>query len=47
MYLLAIASATKSVLIANAYFVPDGVTVADLVEARRRGVEVEIIVTAR
>ncbi|HEX3235964.1 MAG TPA: phospholipase D-like domain-containing protein [Gemmatimonadales bacterium] len=44
MYLLAIAAAARSILIANAYFVPDRVTVAMLVEARRRGVEVEIIV---
>jgi cardiolipin synthase len=44
MYLLAIASAARSILIANAYFLPDRVTVAMLVEARRRGVEVEIIV---
>jgi cardiolipin synthase len=44
MYLLAIAAATKNILIANAYFVPDKVTVAELVEARRRGVDVEIIV---
>jgi cardiolipin synthase A/B len=44
MYLLAIASATKRILIANAYFVPDKVTIAELVEARRRGVEVEIVV---
>jgi len=44
MYLLAIASATKSILIANAYFVPDSQAVAMLVEARRRGADVEIIV---
>jgi cardiolipin synthase len=44
MYLLAIASATRSIRIANAYFVPDSVAVAMLVAARRRNVEVEIIV---
>jgi cardiolipin synthase A/B len=44
MYLLAIAAATRSILIANAYFVPDSQTVAMLVEARRRGAEVEIVV---
>jgi len=44
MYLLAIAAATKSILIANAYFVPDSQAVAMLVEARRRGADVEIIV---
>jgi cardiolipin synthase len=44
MYLLAIASASRNILIANAYFVPDRVTVEMLVQARRRGVDVEIIV---
>ncbi|HKT61175.1 MAG TPA: phospholipase D-like domain-containing protein [Gemmatimonadales bacterium] len=44
MYLLAIASATRSIRIANAYFVPDSVAVAMLVDARRRKVDVEIIV---
>ena len=44
MYLLAIASAAHRILIANSYFVPDRMTVLMLVEARRRGVEVEIIV---
>ena len=44
MYLLAIAAAAKSIRIANAYFVPDSETVAMLVDARRRGAEVEIIV---
>jgi cardiolipin synthase len=44
MYLLAIAAAAKSIRIANAYFVPDSQAVAMLVEARRRGVEVEIVV---
>jgi cardiolipin synthase len=44
MYLLAIASARSRIRIANAYFVPDGLVVEMLVEARRRGVEVEILV---
>jgi cardiolipin synthase len=44
MYLLGIASATRSILIANSYFVPDRMTVGMLVEARRRGVDVEIVV---
>ena len=44
MYLLAIASATRSILIANSYFVPNTLAVSMLVEARRRGVDVEIIV---
>ena len=37
MYLLSIASAVRSVRIANAYFVPDSLAVATLVAARRRG----------
>jgi cardiolipin synthase len=44
MFLLAIASAAKSIRIANAYFVPDSLESAMLVQARKRGVEVEIIV---
>ena len=41
---LAIASASRSILIANSYFVPNSLAVAMLVDARWRGVEVEIIV---
>ena len=44
MFLIAIAAATRRILIANAYFVPDETTVDMLVAARRRGVDVEIIV---
>src|SRR5688500_15641313 len=44
MYLMSIASAGRSVRIANAYFVPDDLSVQTLVDARRRGVRVEIIV---
>lgn len=44
MFLLAIASASRSVLIGNSYFVPDDMTVAMLVAARARGVDVEIVV---
>lgn len=47
MYLLSIASATDSVRIANAYFVPDGLSVRTLVSAAKRGVKVEIIVPGR
>ncbi|HEY8258311.1 MAG TPA: cardiolipin synthase [Gemmatimonadales bacterium] len=47
MYLLSIASAAKSVLLANAYFVPDKLAIATLVAAKRRGVRVEIIVPGR
>jgi cardiolipin synthase A/B len=44
MYLLSIASAEKSILLANAYFVPDDLAVESLVHARKRGVKIEIIV---
>lgn len=44
MYLLSIASATESIRIASAYFVPDDLSVRTLVDARRRGVTVEIII---
>jgi cardiolipin synthase len=44
MYLMAIAAASHRILIANSYFVPDRMTVTMLVEARRRGVDVELIV---
>ena len=47
MYLLSIASAERSVRIANAYFVPDDLAVATMVAAQRRGVQVEIIVPGR
>lgn len=44
MYLLSIASARRSILLANSYFVPDELSVRTLVEARHRGVDVEILV---
>ncbi|MBA3659340.1 MAG: cardiolipin synthase B [Gemmatimonadales bacterium] len=44
LYLLAIASARRSIRISNAYFVPDSLAVATLAAAQRRGVSVEIIV---
>jgi cardiolipin synthase A/B len=44
MYLLSIASATKSIRLAAAYFVPDDLAISSFVEARKRGVKVEIIV---
>ena len=47
MYLLSLACAARNIRIANAYFVPDDLAVATLVAARRRGVEVEIIVPGR
>lgn len=44
MYLLSIAAARKSIRLSAAYFVPDSLTVASLVSARRRGVAVDVIV---
>jgi cardiolipin synthase len=44
MYLLSIASATKSIRLQAAYFVPDDLAIEALVSARKRGVKVEIIV---
>ncbi|MEO8139800.1 MAG: phospholipase D-like domain-containing protein, partial [Gemmatimonadota bacterium] len=44
MYLMAFAAAERSILVANAYFVPDDQVIAELVQARQRGVVVEFIV---
>jgi cardiolipin synthase A/B len=44
MYLLSIASATKSIRLQAAYFVPDQLAIETLLAARRRGVKIEIIV---
>jgi cardiolipin synthase A/B len=44
MFLLSIAAATESIHISNAYFLPDDLTVQILLEARARGVRIEIIV---
>lgn len=43
-YLLAIAAARKSILISHAYFVPDDLALDMLLEARRRGVRVQVVV---
>ena len=47
MYHLAIASARKSILIENAYFVPDNETVDALLAAHQRGARVQIIMPGR
>src|SRR5947209_10468827 len=47
MYLLAIASAKKSLRIENAYFLPDDLTRKELVEAAKRGTRIEIIVPGK
>jgi len=44
LYLLSIAAARKTIRLSTPYFVPDGNTIEHLVEARRRGVRVQIIV---
>ncbi|WP_438483435.1 phospholipase D-like domain-containing protein [Oleiharenicola lentus] len=45
-YLLAIASARKSIKIAHAYFVPDDLAINMLIAARDRGVEIDVVVPA-
>nr|MDP9122593.1 phospholipase D-like domain-containing protein [Acidobacteriota bacterium] len=44
MYLLSMTAACGSIRIGNSYFVPDRLAIETMVAARRRGVEVEIIV---
>lgn len=44
MYLLSITSATKTIRLQAAYFVPDKLAIETLVAARKRGVKIEIIV---
>lgn len=43
MYLLSIAAARKTILLEQAYFVPDDLTLELLVKASKRGVQIEII----
>ncbi|MDQ3626317.1 MAG: phospholipase D-like domain-containing protein [Verrucomicrobiota bacterium] len=47
MYMLAIASAQRSLLIENAYFLPDGLMRKALADAAKRGAKVEIIVPGK
>jgi cardiolipin synthase len=47
MYLLAITAAERSILLANAYFLPDGLTVRTLLDALKRGVRVRIMTPGR
>jgi cardiolipin synthase len=44
LYYLAIASARRSILIANPYFVPDAAAIESLAEAHHRGVRIRILV---
>jgi cardiolipin synthase len=43
MYLLSIAAARESILLSASYFVPDDLAIETLIEARKRGVRIEII----
>jgi cardiolipin synthase len=45
-YLLAIASARKTIQLSHAYFIPDALAIEMLVAARKRGVKVDVIVPA-
>lgn len=45
MYYLSIVCARESIYIANPYFVPDPVAIETLIDARRRGVDVRIMVS--
>jgi cardiolipin synthase len=47
MYLLAIASAQKTLRIENAYFLPDDLMRKELTEAAKRGVKVEVVVPGK
>lgn len=47
MVLLALTAANRSILIENSYFVPDELTVEALVNARKHGVRVRIVVPGR
>jgi cardiolipin synthase len=44
LFLLVLGAARRSIRIATAYFVPDDLSIRALVDARRRGVEVDIVV---
>jgi cardiolipin synthase len=44
MYLMSISVASKTVRLANAYFVPDKLAIDTFLEAAQRGVKIEIIV---
>jgi cardiolipin synthase A/B len=47
MYMLAIASAKRSLLIENAYFLPDTLMRKELVSAAKRGAKVEIVIPGK
>jgi cardiolipin synthase len=45
MYYLSIVCARRSIYIANPYFIPDAVAIETLIDARRRGIDVRIMVS--
>lgn len=47
MYLLAMAAAERRIVLMNSYFVPDRLAIDTFVQARKRGVEVDIIVPGK
>jgi cardiolipin synthase len=47
MYLMAIAAARRSIRISASYFIPDSLVIQMLIDARRRGVAVEVILPGR
>ena len=46
-YLLAMAAARKSIRLAHAYFVPSKIAIQTLLDARKRGVKVEVIIPSK
>ena len=44
MFLFSIAAARKTIHLANAYFMPDDLTIQTMIEARQRGVKIDILV---
>jgi cardiolipin synthase A/B len=46
-YLLAMAAARKNIRLAHAYFVPSNLAIQTLLDARKRGVKVEVIIPSR
>ena len=47
MYLLSIASARKTIYIANAYFVPDDLSIETMVRALKRGVKIRLLLPGK
>jgi cardiolipin synthase len=46
-YLLAMAAARKNIRLAHAYFVPSKIAIQTLLDARKRGVKVEVIIPSK